>query len=148
MHNSTWSYDGDSLSAVVTCRDVSTAAEFTVAITTTATGVTPGMVGAIKRANAAKLVLDVTRQTLGAHKPIGGMLKSAASTGEALSYLAGKSAADFATTVAAFPALYKAAVAEVMGMKAASAGGAQVAAVRTVDPTRLAYAQALVEHGM
>jgi alpha-glucosidase (family GH31 glycosyl hydrolase) len=138
--NATWSYDGDSLAVVVTCGGVSIAAPFTITIATANGASMSGMVGGIRRANAAKVVLDVTRQTLGAHKPVGGMLKTAASTGEALAYMAGKDIHKFADTVSGFAALYTRAVSEVMGM---SSTDSQLATGK-VDPTRLAYAQALV----
>ena len=85
-----------------------------------------GLKGKLRHALLAKANLDETRTTPGAHTPYpgGSLISQAASSAEALSFLAGSSATDFTALLSNFSSVYSGAVQEIVAMKASSKGPA------------------------
>ena len=106
-----WYYDmsagGEGIAVVIDVVGLSTSAPVTVTLGPTKTGVLTsdmsGVYGAVSRAIAAKVNTDLDRTTPGANTVMPSYTSILASTGEALSYLAGTT--DFAAFVAAVQAV-------------------------------------------
>jgi hypothetical protein len=127
----TWSYDGDALAVVVECAPASTAEGMVVHVDAGDSDMQvpqalQAVVGMTRRANMAKVPLDHTRETPGAHTiGTGYALKRLSAVPQALEYLAGQPGAcdsnsAFAAELRNAPGLYAVAQTEVQNMKAKS----------------------------
>ena len=142
----TWHYEGDEMTLVINAEAAPTASGVTIDVK----GAIPdasvakeldGMKGKLRHALIAKANLDETRNTPGAHTPYpgGSMISQAASSAEALSYLAGQtSSSEFLSTVSNFTHVYDAAIEEIAQMEQAQK---QPGAMKE----RIAYSLALLK---
>ena len=117
-----WHFEGDEMTVIINAEAAPTAG-----LSIEAQGVVPatevaaqidGMKGKLRHALISKANLDETRTTPGAHTPYpgGSMISQAASTAEALSYLAGNDMAEFGSVLSNFSSVYASATEEIEQM--------------------------------
>ena len=118
-----WHFEGDEMTVIINAEAAPTATGLSIE----AKGVIPatevaaqidGMKGKLRHALISKANLDETRTTPGAHTPYpgGSMISQAASTAEALSYLAGNDMAEFHSVLSNFSSVYASATEEIEQM--------------------------------
>lgn len=114
-----WTYDGQELTTIIHLSELSTNALIKINVNYLNTNDLDGVKGFLVRAIYAKRNLDEIRAAPGSHTPdkLGAPLSVAASTGDALSYLAGQSIPEFLQTVSNFTKIYDAAIGELKQQK-------------------------------
>ncbi|MBY0307982.1 MAG: hypothetical protein K2Q09_04495, partial [Phycisphaerales bacterium] len=124
-----WTYLGNEVSLLIVLPTLSTASpiqvqvEFPIATTTATTAAAlEGMKGAFFHAMLAKQHLDQAGSTPGTHTTAGGYLDLTASSGDALSFLAGHNLTAFMKRVDSFSTLYQRTIDEVAALHAYTNG--------------------------
>jgi len=115
------SYDGLTLTAVVSCTNVDTSSKLmveTTAIADVDDQALSGLRGMIHHASLAKRLLDASWATPGGESAEGGRISEVAATGELLGYLAANSStwSNVTSIIAGLPEAFAAAVSEVRAM--------------------------------
>jgi alpha-glucosidase len=115
------SYDGPTLTAVVTCTAVDTSSKLMVSTTAIADVVDQslsGLRGMIHHASLAKRLLDASWATPGGESAEGGRISEVSATGELLGYLAANAStwSNVTALIAGLPEAFAAAVSEVRAM--------------------------------
>ena len=131
---------------VVNTESVTTAAGCVITVTGVGAGAeaTIGAKGMLKHALIAKANIDETRETPGAHTPYpgGSMISQAASSGEAMAYLAGKNTTEFKEVLADLRPAYAKAITEIELMVTAAVGPKN-----RLQAERLRYSVAMLKAG-
>ena len=128
----TWTYDAPATALVISTAPLPTAGPVAVVVTHAPDSPAlpfSGLKGALAHSATAKANLDEVRRT--PESPSQGALQRAASAGAHLSFIAGASRAAFAAAVAAYPAMVRAALAEVRNITSSAAPAGEAGAAGT-----------------
>jgi hypothetical protein len=144
-----WTYDGVDMKLIITVASQNTVGntfQLDVQFPTYSLQSFSGKSGAVKRAIKAKVNLDVAQLAPGQQDTIFFALDELASTGKALSFLAGNDVDQFRQTLAKIDTLFPEAIAEIKAIKSQYKN--DDVTVKDAKATRIAYSLALLQSAM